>query len=1261
MYQSVKKIFFLIFFVSLPIIAQSINSSKINFSKLSIQDGLSGTQVLSVLQDKYGFMWFGTIDGLNRYDGQNIKIYKNDPSNQNSLSGNSVVSMFEDSKGVLWILTINGLNRYNRETDNFDVFKLHNGNENGSNLFIKIAESSKGNLYVATLRDGIQMLDQTSGSFSPTAIDTTDSNNLDLVLHLSFISDTTLFYLHVNSMNKQNLVFLNLNTKEKEQYLIPPIEGSRALGDIRGRGVSCGIKDNDGYIWLGTADGRLFKFDLKKKIFNKYEVSKGNVLMSIVEDDSSNFWIASYGAGLIKYNKKTQKKTLYKTDQANPNSLANNFTLSTYRDRTGIIWVGTAMGVNSFDPFQTPFFTYKNEKGKPSSLSDNRVLNILDVKNDTNSFWIATVKGLNKLNVRNNTSERYFADSTNSASNRITTMLHSTNNNILLSTIGDGLKLFNTKSKKFTKILNTPKINPNIHSLAQTDENTLWIGTSFGLVKYNTKTKDVKKYMPMDTTYTNKVFTELKKIRTKNKVIASITKVGDNQNITKEFSVNKKQYALLVTMGENGLQNFNNTDPFDYGWVETINGKQYWSFPKEKTLHIGGVIKNRIVIDVVEFDKGDYNLKYISDDSHSYKKWNATEPNDGEFWGIQLYEISKEEIEFFKKNLNKRSAGNSISGNNVVALFSDNSGMLWIGTYTNGLTTYDIKNNKFEIYKTDVSNKNSLVDNRILSISQDRDGLMWIATQNGLNSFDKETKTFTAYTEEDGLPTNFITDILQDKKGNYWVSSFKGLSKFIPSCKNSPTTVINYDLDDGLQGYEYYPQSKFLANDGQIFFGGRNGLNSFYPGNVNPYPPKIIVNNFKLFNKSVVPGEVDSPLKKAIYTTDEINLSHEQNIFSFEFLAMHFSRPGKNIYSYKLEGVDKDWITGHRNYASYTNLDPGKYVFTVKAANSDGVWNNEGKSIIINISAPWWQTWWAYFSYVVLLLSGFVLFEKSRKKKILTKEREKAQKEREKSKIEQAELRAAAAEAQSKLMQVENDRKTKELEEARELQLSMLPKELPNLPHLDIAVYMKTATEVGGDYYDFHIGMDGTLTAVIGDATGHGLNAGTVVTATKSLFSTHANNPDILFTFAEMTRVLKGMKLRMLAMCLSILKIKGNQLTISSAGIPPALIYRNNTKEIEEFLIKGMPLGVKTDFPYELRTTAVYPGDTILLMSDGFPELFNKENELFGYDKVRETFEEIAGKEPDEIIEHLKNTGSAWTEDSAPDDDVTFVVIKMKK
>ena len=261
--------------------------------------------------------------------------------------------------------------------------------------------------------------------------------------------------------------------------------------------------------------------------------------------------------------------------------------------------------------------------------------------------------------------------------------------------------------------------------------------------------------------------------------------------------------------------------------------------------------------------------------------------------------------------------------------------------------------------------------------------------------------------------------------------------------------------------------------------------------------------------------------------------------------------------------------------------------------------------------------------------------------------------ERSAAAIREAELRAQLAES-------ENERKSKELEEARQLQLSMLPRELPSLPHLDIAVYMKTATEVGGDYYDFHVGLDGTLTVVIGDATGHGMKAGTMVTTAKSLFSSYAPNPDILYSFHEITRCIKQMNLGKLSMCLTMLKISGNHLSVSAAGMPPVFIFRRDKQVVEEHLIEGMPLGTMNKFPYLVTDTKLAAGDTILLISDGLPELMNGDKVMFGYNRVRTTFEEAAQRPPDEIVSHLKNTGSAWVNDVDPGDDVTFVVIRMR-
>ena len=254
----------------------------------------------------------------------------------------------------------------------------------------------------------------------------------------------------------------------------------------------------------------------------------------------------------------------------------------------------------------------------------------------------------------------------------------------------------------------------------------------------------------------------------------------------------------------------------------------------------------------------------------------------------------------------------------------------------------------------------------------------------------------------------------------------------------------------------------------------------------------------------------------------------------------------------------------------------------------------------------------------------------------------------------------AALQKQNEIIHLENERKSKELEEARQLQLSMLPKVIPTLPHLDIAVYMKTATEVGGDYYDFNVGLDGTLTAAIGDATGHGMKAGTIVSMAKALFDSNSSRLDMKTFFDQSSATLKGIELGRLMMAFMMIKINDHNIEISNAGMPPLFIYRKNTNKVEEIMLKGMPLGAIKNFPYEIKETEISSGDTLLLLSDGLPELKNKNEELFSYNRVNKSFKSVAEKQPEDIINYLKEEAARWVNDKDPDDDITFVVIKVK-
>ena len=246
-------------------------------------------------------------------------------------------------------------------------------------------------------------------------------------------------------------------------------------------------------------------------------------------------------------------------------------------------------------------------------------------------------------------------------------------------------------------------------------------------------------------------------------------------------------------------------------------------------------------------------------------------------------------------------------------------------------------------------------------------------------------------------------------------------------------------------------------------------------------------------------------------------------------------------------------------------------------------------------------------------------------------------------------------------LRAENERRSKELEEAKQLQLSMLPKKLPQIPNLEIAAYMKPATEVGGDYYDFHVGADGTLTVAVGDATGHGLKAGSVVTAMKSLFNAFAEIENIPQTFKQSSAALKKMNLRGLFMAMTMLKIKNDCATIGVAGMPAVLIYRSETKRVEEISIKAMPLGSVANFPYQELKFKLSAGDCVVVMSDGFPEMFNQNDEILGFEKAAEMLPEIAGRSPQEIINHFVRVAEIWANGRPQDDDVTFVVLKRKQ
>ncbi len=1248
---SLKSILLLLFFMpSLLLLAQE----NFVFENYSIPQGLSNPTINCIYEDKFGFLWIGTEDGLCRYDGYEFKVYKNNPTDITSLPNNKITSICEDKDGNMWIGGFNVLVKYQRENDRFIKVKIDREQNINLPYVQKILVDKKNRIWIGTDILGVHILDpktmttkrkkfilnneELNNAFVNSIIETSDAN----ILVLDFGSGV--FYYDDDTDRFR--LYENLSIKSISKGW-------------------CLHEDEFNRLWIGGENSlKIYsKSDKKISSIDLFTNLEGGFLtsgvFSILKDKSGFIWLATLSKGLYRYNPANDKFFHFDENNLKEGGLKSSSIASLFQDSFGNIWIGTLTeGLYKVDPNKQP-------------------MNVLKIPD----------------NIKTNT----FADIVSAVA------MSKNTNNVAIGTLGVGLiwkNLETGQSKNFSAGKNSNNISgTNISSLTIDEENNVWVGTQEGLDKVNPITGKIDRYYKEEKKITNgisisdlefdsagrlfiaysggvDIFYPSQNFRKKipsafnrqynpelqqeiinlaysSKPIVSLLQVGEQKLLQKEFEVKNNMKVLIIGVGE-GQPNLENM--FDYGWIEDKEKNTVWSMQEFiKTFHFQGGLKNRIVFNTMELTKGKYKLNYVSDVGNSYGNYNVQAPKDSALWGVQLLEINDKQFktysELIKKNYNEASKMLLLYSTSIaISKYYENT--IWIGTRSQGLFKYNLADNKYSQYKQRKNISGLSFENDIYNLMEDSKGFVWYSSPNGLVKFDPKDETKKLFTEKDGLPTNLTAAIQEDNYGNLWISSAAGLTTLVRSKEGEKETFVNINIKDGLQGYSF-SQAACKSKNGELFFGGENGINYFVPGRTNQTKPKIVLTDFKISDVSVFENATGFSLAKDLNATDEIKLSYSQNDIAFQFSPVHYSRPERNLIAYKLEGFNNDWVYSKLRFASFTNLDPGEYVFRLKAANGDGIWSDEEKAIRIIILPPYWRTTFAYFFYASCFFGLIFGIDRVQRRRLLTKERNAAA-------IKEADLRALTAEAQSRAIQAENDRKSKELEEARELQLSMLPKQLPQFAHLDIAVYMKTATEVGGDYYDFNVGIDGTLTVVLGDATGHGMRAGTMVTSAKSLFNSYAANPDILFTFQEMSRCIKQMQFHSLAMCMTMLKIQNNKLVMSAAGMPPVYLFRNDSSIIEEHLMKGMPLGTMENFPYELKEVGLFKGDTLLLMSDGFPELQNEQNEIYGYNRARNSFEEVAKREPEEIISYLKEEGRRWTNDKEPEDDVTFVVIKVK-
>ncbi|MFI5237349.1 MAG: two-component regulator propeller domain-containing protein, partial [Ignavibacteriales bacterium] len=755
------------------------------------------------------------------------------------------------------------------------------------------------------------------------------------------------------------------------------------------------FEDDEGSIWIGTKSGELNRYDVKKDIIKHWKIKSENVsensLNEIYCDRNGIVWIGTYQSGLYRFNINTGELKNWNYNPGDRHSLSNNFVTSIIEDNYNNLWIATYNGLNKFNPdISDAMFTqfYADSENK-NSLSSNLIWSIKKSEFDANLIWLGTANGLVSLDIQKENFSRIYLPIEknlqfgNSFSSVVEEKIN--NENVLWLGSYGGLVRLNLKdgeSQRFIRIENEPSsITSNeINKIIRDRSGVTWIATENGISYISTKGLKFNNFFDEKNSSG-----ELKEFQNIN-----VRSIVQNPEGSIFFGATDGVYLYNKQDKHSRFYKFNSTNGLNV-WSLSINSsKELWvgTYGQGlKKLNINDGTLTGFVIESPTFKTSAYDyLKSLYFDK-SDNLWIG-------FWGGGLAQLNPSTGKY-KIWISEPGNPNSISHNDIWAIHQDSKDRIWIGTNGGGLNLVhrqaglfdDSEEGKFQRW-IEIKNKSEqLSSNSIYSICESLNGkqskndetILWVGTGNGLNKIiiknsadifnlnemDVEVNYFST---QNGLADNAVKSILEDENGNLWIGTNSGISFF-----DVETSVfINYSNSDGVIGNDFNSGSALNSDFGLMYFGSASGLNIFNPKKIkqSEYKPTLVITDFQIFNQPVKIG-INSILKQSILDTKEIELAYSQNVFSFQFSALDYNSPQSIHYAYMMEGFDKDWIyPEQRRFITYTNLDPGSYIFKVKSTNSDGVWNENYKSISVTINQPWWRTGWAYAIYVLLIVVG---------------------------------------------------------------------------------------------------------------------------------------------------------------------------------------------------------------------------------------------------------------------------------------------------